>query len=91
MGELARFEDIRIKMYPMDTQKHKEPHFHVIITDGNKASISIANGKILEVKLSNRQKDLIKAWILIHKEELWDRWNKAVAGELIEKIEPKGI
>ena len=32
IGELARFEDIRIKMYPMDTQKHKEPHFHIILT-----------------------------------------------------------
>ncbi|SDL15227.1 protein of unknown function [Clostridium cochlearium] len=47
MGELARFEDIRIKMYPMDTQKHKEPHFHVILTNGNKASVSVATGKIL--------------------------------------------
>ena len=45
MGELARFEDIRIKMYPMDTQKHKEPHFHVILTDGNKVSVAIANSK----------------------------------------------
>ena len=27
MGEIARFEDIRIKMYPRDIQKHKEPHF----------------------------------------------------------------
>jgi len=29
--------------------------------------------------------------MLIHKEELWDIWNKAVAGEFIEKIEPKQI
>ena len=29
--------------------------------------------------------------MLIHKEELWDRWNKAVAGEYIERIEPKQI
>lgn len=36
MRELVRFDDIRIKMYPMDTQKHKEPYFHVIFTDGNK-------------------------------------------------------
>jgi hypothetical protein len=47
MGELARFEDIRIKMYPMDTQKHKEPHFHVILTDGSKISISIASKRII--------------------------------------------
>ncbi|WP_241428292.1 DUF4160 domain-containing protein [Clostridium sp. DJ247] len=52
----------------MDTQKHKEPHFHVILTDGNKASVSIASGKLLKGKLNKRQKDFIKAWMLIHKE-----------------------
>jgi len=61
MGELARFEDIRIKMYPMDTQKHKEPHFHIILTDGNKASISISNGKILEGRLNKKTKGLYKS------------------------------
>jgi hypothetical protein len=91
MGELARFEDIRIKMYPRDIQKHKEPHFHVILTDGQRVSVAIANGKILEGKLNARQKELIKAWMIIHREEIWDRWNKAVAGEYIEKIEPKGL
>lgn len=74
MGELARFEDIRIKLYPRDIQKHKEPHFHVILTSGERASIAIANGKILEGKLNTRQKELIKAWMIIHREEIWDRW-----------------
>ena len=91
MGELARFEDIRIKMYPRDIQKHKEPHFHVILSDRSRVSVAIANGRILEGKLNRRQKDLIKAWMLIHREEIWDRWNKAVAGEYIERIKPKGI
>lgn len=91
MGELARFEDIRIKMYPRDIQKHKEPHFHVILTNSERVSVAISNGKILEGKLNKRQKELIKAWMIIHKEEIWDRWNKAVAGEYIEKIEPKGL
>ena len=27
----------------------------------------------------------------IHTEEIWDRWNKAVDGEYIERIEPKQI
>ncbi len=91
MGELARFEDIRIKMYPFDTQKHKEPHFHVIITDGRKASVSVADGSILEGELTRRHRELVKAWLLVHKEEIWDRWNKAVAGEYVERIEPTQI
>lgn len=91
MGEIARFEDIRIKMYPRDIQKHNEPHFHVFLTDGGRISIAISNGKVLEGKLNRKQRELIKAWMLIHREEIWDRWNKAVAGEYIERIEPKQI
>ena len=91
MGELARFEDIKIKMYPRDIQKHKEPHFHIILSDGNKASVAISNGKLLDGKLNKKQRELIKVWMIIHREEIWDRWNKAVAGEFIEKIEPKEI
>ncbi len=70
IGEVARFEDIRIKMYPRDVQKHKEPHFHLILTSGERASVAIANGKVLEGKLNARQKELIKAWMIIHKEEI---------------------
>lgn len=91
MGEIARFEDIRIKMYPFDTQKHKEPHFHVILSNGRKASVAISDGRVLEGELTRRHRDLVMAWMLIHREEIWDRWNKAVAGEYIDKIEPKQI
>ena len=91
MGEIARFEDIRIKMYSFDTQKHKEPHFHVIFSDGRKVSVAISDGRILEGELTRRHKDLVMAWMLVHREEIWDRWNKAVAGYFIERIEPKEI
>lgn len=45
MGEVARFEDIRIEMYPRDIQKHKEPHFHIILSDGGRVCVAIANGE----------------------------------------------
>jgi hypothetical protein len=51
----------------------------------------MSNGKILEGKLNARQKELIKAWMIIHREEIWDRWNKAVSGDFIEKIPPRGL
>lgn len=35
------------------------------MTDGERVSISIANGKVLEGRLNMRQKELIKAWMLI--------------------------
>lgn len=59
------------------------------MSDGKEASISIATGKILAGRIDNRTHKIITAWILIHKEELWDRWNKAVSGKNFEKIPPK--
>lgn len=59
------------------------------LSDGKEASISIATGKILAGKLDNRSHKIIIAWIILHKEELWDRWNKAVCGKSFEKIPPK--
>lgn len=89
MGELTRFENIRIYMNYMDNDKHQEPHFHVELNDGKEASISIANGKILAGKIDRKTHKIIIAWILLHKEELWDRWNRAVSGRHFDKIPPK--
>ena len=86
MGELARIHGMRIKMYSFDTQRHNEPHFHVFLPGGQSASVSIATGRILEGCLVRKQKSQILSWLFIHKEEMWDRWNQAVSGNLIEKI-----
>ena len=89
MGELFRFDNVRICMFPFDNEKHKEPHFHVELSNGKKVSISISNGKVLVGKIDNKTLKIIQAWVLLHKEELWDRWNNAVSGNKIEKIQPK--
>lgn len=31
MGELTRFDNVRIYMNYMDTDRHQEPHFHIRI------------------------------------------------------------
>lgn len=89
MGELFRVENIIIKMYNYDTDKHKEPHFHVYINDGESCVFSISDGRILSGTIGRKEKKIIMAWIILHKEELWDRWNNAVSGKYIEKISPK--
>jgi len=91
MGELARIEGMKIKMYPFDTQKHKEPHFHVILANGKSVSVAISDGRVLEGDLLRKDKDLLMGWMLIHREEIWDRWNNAVAGNYVERILPKQI
>lgn len=89
MGELTRFDNVRIYMNYMDTDRHQEPHFHVQLSDGKEASISIATGKVLAGKIDRKSQKIINAWIILHKEELWDRWNKAVSGKNFGKIPPK--
>lgn len=86
MGELFRIENIVIKMYNYDTDKHKEPHFHAYTNDGKSCVLSISDGTILAGNIERKEKKILIAWIILHKEELWDRWNKAVAGKYIEKI-----
>ena len=87
MGVLARVDGLYIKMYPFDTQKHKEPHIHVIQPDGRSASVSIASGRILEGELERNERRIVMSWMLANREAIWDRWNKAVSGNWIERID----
>jgi hypothetical protein len=48
MGESARIEGMKIKMYPFDAQKHKQPHFLVILANGKNVSVAISDGRVLE-------------------------------------------
>jgi hypothetical protein len=73
-------------MLPFDTDNHNEPHFHVELSNGNEVSISIAYGRILAGKIDNKTLKVIQAWTILHKDELWDRWNKAISGKKIERI-----
>jgi hypothetical protein len=61
------------------------------LANGKSVSVSIADGSVLEGKLERRDKELVMGWMFIHREELWDRWNKAVAGNFIEKIPTREI
>lgn len=50
IGQLTWFEDISIYMNHMDNDRYQEPHFHIELSDGKEASISISNGIILAEK-----------------------------------------
>lgn len=73
------------------TFKPSDTHFHVIQSDGKRASIAISDGRTLEGDLGRRERDLVMGWMLIHREEIWDRWNNAVSGNYVERITPKQI
>lgn len=86
MPELCRFYGILIKMLYSDTVQHHKPHIHAYYQD-YEASIGI-DGELLAGSIPVKQLKLIQAWIILHEEELYTAWNKAVQNIPFEKIEP---
>ena len=52
-----------------------------------KASIGL-DGEVLAGSLPVKQYRMVLAWLSIHEDELYEAWNKAVAGEPFDKIRP---
>lgn len=86
MPELSRFYSIVIKMIFMDNSQHHKPHVHVYY-NGQEASIGI-DGTVLAGHIPVKQLKLVQAWMIIHEDELYKAWNKAVQGKKFDKIEP---
>ena len=86
MPELCRFYNIVIKMIYNDNSQHHKPHFHVYFAE-NEASVGI-DGELLAGSLPVKQLKLVQAWALIHEDELYAAWNKAIQGIAFGKIDP---
>lgn len=86
MPIISQFYGIIIQMFFDENQKHHKEHIHVRY---NKYEIVYDfNGNILEGNLPNKQKKLVEAWILIHREELQSLWNFMQEKGETFKIEP---
>lgn len=55
---------------------------------GEEATVSIADGSILDGALPPKQFKMVQAWIEIHKEELLVDWELAINGEEPFRIAP---
>lgn len=86
MPELCRFYGIIIKMLFSDTVQHHKPHIHAYYQD-YEASIGI-DGELLAGSIPVKQLKLIQAWLLLHEDELYAAWNKAVQNVPFGKIAP---
>ncbi|MBQ3162185.1 MAG: DUF4160 domain-containing protein [Ruminococcus sp.] len=86
MPELSRFMGIIIKMLFNDTVQHNKPHIHVYYGE-YEASVGL-DGELLAGSLPVKQLKLVNAWLIIHEEEVYAAWNKAVRGEAFGKIDP---
>jgi hypothetical protein len=69
-----------------DVQQHNKPHIHAAYAE-YEASIGI-DGELLAGKLPAKQFKLVQAWLILHEEELYADWNKAVQGQPVNRISP---
>ncbi len=83
MPSISMFYGIIIYMYRDD---HRPPHFHAYYQDF-KAVFSM-KGELMEGKMPHKQAALIKAWALLHEDELNANWELAEAQQALYKIDP---
>ncbi len=83
MPTLSMFFGIIVRMYASD---HRPPHFHATY-QGCNASFDL-EGELVEGDMPMKQRHLIKAWALIHHDELVANWELASKKEAVFKINP---
>lgn len=88
MPTISMFYGILIKMFFLDTDKHKLPHIHAEYS-GNLAVYAIETGEVLAGNIPNNKHKLVVAWIEIHKESLMADWHLAIQGKSLFPI--KGL
>jgi hypothetical protein len=80
------FYGIIIRMFDETGGKHNTPHFHASY-QGKSASFDF-DGNILAGKMPEKQKYFIKAWALLHRDELEANWELIREESDFFKIEP---
>ena len=84
MPEISRFLGMIITMYYND---HAPPHFHVRYGE-QRAKIDLESGELLDGRLPRRALELVRDWRVINEQELRQNWQRALAREPLNKIEP---
>lgn len=86
MPTISMFFGILIRMYFSDTDKHKMPHFHAFYA-GSEAVFSL-EGELIAGSFPGKQAAFVRAWALLHNEELIADWALAVNDEEVFRIDP---
>lgn len=86
MPTLSMFLGILIKMNWKDVGQHNQPHFHAFY--GDYEASFLLDGEILAGEFPKKQAAFVRAWALIHEDELLANWKLAVNGEEIFRIDP---
>lgn len=86
MPEICRFYGIIISMNWWEP-RHHAPHIHAHYQE-DQATIDIDTGQVLAGSLPGRALSLVREWMVLHREELQELWQRAQAREPLHKIEP---
>ena len=86
MPTLSLFYGILIKMNWKDTGQHNTPHFHAFY--GEHEAVFALDGEIVAGSFPKRQGAFVKAWALLHEDDLAANWRLAANGEETFRIEP---
>lgn len=86
MPTLSMFLGILIKMNWKDFGKHNMPHFHAFY--GEDEAVFGLDGEIISGEFPKKQAAFVKAWALLHEDELLTNWRLASNGEETFRIDP---
>lgn len=84
MPRLSEFFGIIISMYYND---HAPPHFHARYSE-YEATLIIDTLEIYEGELPQRALAMVLEWAVIHRNELYQNWERARKGKPLNKIKP---
>ncbi len=84
MPEISRFYGIRITIYFDD---HLPSHFHAEYGE-YEAVFSIKDGEIINGKLPNTAKKLVKKWYELQKVNILKTWEQIQNDEVFDKVPP---
>ena len=86
MPTISMFFGILIKMNWSDVGQHNTPHFHAFY--GEYEAVFGLDGEMIAGSFPNRQSAYVKAWTLLHEDDLAANWKLAVNGEETFRIDP---
>lgn len=83
MPELSRFFGIIIYM---NWREHPPVHFHAVY--GEYEALITLDGQIYAGDLPRRALSLVREWLALHRDELADDWQRALAKQPLNPIDP---
>lgn len=87
MPTLSMFFGIVIRMYKEGSGRHQRPHLHA--QHGNKAAVfDLETRDILAGEMGPDDVDRVRAWMSIHREELFANWRLLEEEGTFFRIEP---